>query len=707
MAAANLLTVSHSNPYRLPQHQGPSFSSNPSNFFVSVSDQYGYLHISGAEEALLAHLYWNQQTNWQSWNSHAAFSTEVSQGMLSREILHFTRIEAEPIQLAVEDYNPRNSPFEDLIWATETAYMAFTVNGTDSVRVDGFWIYLRGESKGIFRYRLYGAQPGFQAATYPNTSMALTGWVEEPISPIILPGQERWVWIDTNESALILHPQTTYLNTYYFALARAYDDDTRVNWVYCDDDANPDEEDEGDCYGYFSSFSYRRRDLFLNVSLLPEPLEVFPTDIDMQVNGVAVTNLPSHSKGWWDSGEFQPPLNLNGESHQFQVTMNWSGFYQWPLEFDVTWTGYFMEITSIIAGFDFTSGHLDVNWAITIIIDFPPNVVNQTILVDLDPEWTVQLITRNTLLYGDWTLMGNAVLIDNAEDGLWIVYCSVPMSPVLLLGGILPWVVVLFVVFMVLFLFYRQQILLPKQRARRRFLQNLAASFSDIEKIKRILLIHKETGLCLLDPIMDRSMNANLVTALIQAITTFGISLTETEESSAPIDDNDTALREIKYRDFHIIVHDGNYMRNAIIFKQPPSDQLHERLEQFTTAFEERYADVLENWAGRLNIFTEAIDLVDQYFFISFRLPHAVRAENSAEVSLSHLEQQLYDSAKALSIAQDSFFIRDLLDKYQGESDKPSLEVFEAIFHLKQAQLFVPVHTHIPYALDNHINMQM
>jgi hypothetical protein len=193
---------------------------------------------------------------------------------------------------------------------------------------------------------------------------------------------------------------------------------------------------------------------------------------------------------------------------------------------------------------------------------------------------------------------------------------------------------------------------------------------------------------------------------LIQAITTFGLSLTETEGSYGPVDDSDTPLREIKYRDFHIIVHDGNYMRNAIIFKQPPSDQLHGRLEQFTAAFEEQYADVLENWAGRLNIFGEAVGLVDQYFFISFRLPHVIRAEQGDGVSLTHLEQRLFDSAKTLSTAQASFFIRDLLDKYQRESSKPSLEVFEAIFRLKQAQLIVPVQTQIPYTLENHVNVE-
>ena len=707
LAWANLLLVSHHVPYHNPQHLTQASPSNFSNLLTSFPVPLRHVQMPGDGTTPLAHLRWNQYIGVQSWNSQTPFSVNTSLGMLSRETLHFTRIEPEPIQVVVEDYNPANCPFEDYIWSTETSFMSFVINGTEPVRVDGFSIYIRGESKGIFRYRVYGAQPGIQAVTFVNDSAPITDWIEHPISPMLLPGQERWLWIDTNESALILNPETTYQNTFYFALARAYDDDTLVNWVYCRDDANPDEEDEGDCYGYFSSYSYRPRDLFLNVSILPENPALFPTDIDMTVNGVEVTDLSSHSKGWWDSGAFQPPLVLNGESRTFLVALTWPNFYQWSVDFDTLWTGSLEDVTSTIAGPDFTSGHLEVNWVLTMIIDFPRNVVNQTILIDLNPEWIVHFITRNTLLYEDWQLIESSVFIDNAEDGLWAIYCTVPLSPFTLFGAYIPWIVVILaVVFMVLFLFYRQQILLPKQRARRRLLHALAESFSDIEKIKRILLIHKETGLCLLDPIVDRSMNANLVTALIQAITTFGISLTESEDFYGPVDDSDTPLREIKYRDFHIIVHDGEYMRNAIIFKQPPSDQLHERLEQFTVAFEEQYADVLENWVGRLNIFGEAMDLVDQYFFISFRLPHMVQTEKGDEVSLTRLEQQLFDSAKALSAAQNSFFIRDLLDKYQQESDKPSLDVFEAIFHLKQTRLFVPIQTDIPYTLENHNNTQ-
>lgn len=699
-----LLPFPLSKSHPSPAHQVPVFflhnspSGNGFTFFAGTAQP------SENQSSLLAQLSWAQQDLWQNWDSRTEFAVNVERGLLCRETLDFTRIDPEPIQIAVEDYDPSNSPFEDYIWDNEESYMSFHINGTEPVCVDGFWIYLRGESQGIFRYRVYGAEPGTLAGTFVNTSAPVTDWIEVPISPTLEPGEEYWFWIDTNESALILDPLSTYAHTFYFGLARAFGatTDTRVNWVYCRDDVNPDEEDEGDCYGRFSSWSYRTRDLFLNVSILPENQDIYPSDINMEVNGKLVSNLSSPSKGLWDSGEHQPPLTLNGGARGYQVTVNWPDFYQWSIEFDVRWTGLFTDSVSVMSGF-FT-GYGDANWILTMIIDFPTGIENQTILLALHPDWTIQFLTRNTLLYTDWIKDGEVLIVNDAEDGLWQVYCTVPISPLAMYGGVLVWIAVfLILVLLALFIFYRQQILLPRQRIRRRHLQALADSFYDIHKIKRILLVHKETGLCLLDPIVDRKMKANLVSALIQAITAFGLNLTESEASSDTFDTT-SSLQQINYRDFHIIVHDGQYMRNALIFSQPPSSQLDKRLEEFTTRFEEQYQDILENWAGRLNIFGEAIDLVDEYLFISLRLPHTLQADQVSRLLLSQSERALYALAKTLTTDDSSFYIRDLVDKYQREKGMQRIEVFEALFNLREKGVIVPVQTGIPYSFSNNLS---
>ena len=648
----------------------------------------------------VAQLSWLQQRMWLNWDSQSKFGINVEQGLLQKEVLNFTQIAAEPVQVAVEDYDPANCPFEDYIWTDEESYMSFCINGSNPVRVDGFWIYLRGESQGIFRYRVYGAQPGTQAVTFVNTSAPITGWIEVPISPTLEPGDEYWFWINTNETELVLNPLETYANTFYFGLARAFGatTDTRINWVFCRDDANPDEEDEGDCYGRFGSWSYRPRDLFLNVSILPLNQDIYPTEIDMTVNGNAIRDLSSPAHGVWESEAYQPPLQINGGPREYQVMVLWPGFYQWPVRFDVQWVGSFLNEIPVFSGPSY--GYLDANWLVTMIVDFPAGIDNQTILVSLPQDWMTIRITRNTLDYNEWIMDDTLLCITNAEDGLWHLYCNIPVSPLAIYGMLIIWIVIfLILALLILLIFYRQKILLPQQRIHRHRLQALADSFNDIHKIRRILVIHKETGLCLLDPIVDHKMRANLVSALIQAITAFGANLTETEETPDLIDDT-ASLQQITYRDFHIIVHDGQYTRNALIFKQPPSSQLDKRLEEFTLRFEERYQDVLENWVGRLNIFGDAIDLVDEYLFISLRLPHTLHADQDTS-SLSQVERVLYGQAKNLNAESSKFFICDLVEKYLREKGVDRIEVFEALFKLRQKGVIVPIRTEIPYEFSS------
>ncbi len=696
-----LLIIPIGKPHNSPAHEALIFFPEYSPAYNNLAYLAGATQTFENQSSRFAQLNWMHQRIWENWNSNAELIVTLEQGLLYRETLYFNRIEPEPIQIAVEDYDPANSPFEDYIWTDEESYMSFRINGTEPVRVDGFWIYLRGPTQGIFRYRVYGAEPGTSADTFVDTSAPLTDWIEVPISPTLEPGDEYWFWVDTNESTLILHPLETYDHTFYFGLARAFEatTDTRINWVYCRDDVIPDEDDEGDCYGRFSSWSYRTRDLFLNVSILPVNLELYPTDIDMQVNGLVVTNLSSPSKGIWDSGEYQPPLSLNGAVIGYQMTVNWPDYYQWVVGFDVRWIGYFLDSIPVQAGF--LPGSVEANWLLTIIVDFPTDITNQTIHLSVHPEWSIEWLTRNTVLYTNWVVDDEVLIINNAEDGLWQVFCLVPISPLTLYSGIFVWLAVILVMLLfALFIFYRQQILLPRQRIRRRHLQALADTFYDINKIKRILLIHKETGLCLLDPIVDRKMKANLVSALIQAITTFGVSLTESEGSSEPLDDT-SSLRQITYHDFHIIVHDGQYTRNALIFRQPPNSELDKRLEEFTKRFEEQYQDVLENWAGRLNIFNEAVPLVDEYLFISLRLPHTLHTGQVSRFLLSQPERTLYALAKTLTLSNGSFFIRELVDKYLQDKGVQRIEVFEALFNLREKGLIVPIQTDFPYEFTN------
>ena len=130
-------------------------------------------------------------------------------------------------------------------------------------------------------------------------------------------------------------------------------------------------------------------------------------------------------------------------------------------------------------------------------------------------------------------------------------------------------------------------------------------------------------------------------------------------------------------------------------------NDLKKALKQLTSRFEEHYGDVLENWAGRLNIFEEAINLVNEYLFITIRLPHIISDGIIKTVSLSTAERTLYNHGKKLSADQGSFLIRDLLSKYQGGRGDKGIEVFEAIFNLRQKGIMVPIQTDFPYSFSS------
>jgi hypothetical protein len=142
-------------------------------------------------------------------------------------------------------------------------------------------------------------------------------------------------------------------------------------------------------------------------------------------------------------------------------------------------------------------------------------------------------------------------------------------------------------------------------------------------------------------------------------------------------------------------------MRNALIFKQPPSSQLGKRLEEFTARFEEQYRDILDNWAGRLNLFDDAIGLVEEFFFISLRLPHIIHSDLASHLSLTATERDLFALAKTLKGEDGTFTIFSLVEKYLQEKGVQRIEVFEALFRLREKGILVPMSTAFPYEFSN------
>jgi len=240
------------------------------------------------------------------------------------------------------------------------------------------------------------------------------------------------------------------------------------------------------------------------------------------------------------------------------------------------------------------------------------------------------------------------------------------------------------------YLGYRQAVVLPRKRRRLAKYQSIADTFSDVANLNRLLVLHKESGICVFDPFSEETKDATLVAGFLQAISTFGHDLVESPGLAGKDKDQASTLRELTYEGFRILIHDGHFVRNALVLSGKPSDQLRERLERFTGEFEKRYRKDFDHWSGRVDQFNSASDLVEEIFLVSLRLPHRVQTRRPRGVSLSPLEDDLYKLARELTKDREYIFLGQILSTYLITAKHNKLEALMGIYQLRSKGLLLP-----------------
>lgn len=240
------------------------------------------------------------------------------------------------------------------------------------------------------------------------------------------------------------------------------------------------------------------------------------------------------------------------------------------------------------------------------------------------------------------------------------------------------------------YLGYRRIVVLPRRRRRLAEYHTIADTFSDVANLNRLLVLHKESGICIFDPFAEETRDATLVAGFLQAISTFGHDLVDSPGLAGKDKEQASTLRELTYEGFRILIHDGQFVRNALVLSGKPSEQLRTRLERFTGEFEKRYRKEFDHWSGRVDQFNSASDLVEEIFLVSLRLPHRVRARKPPRGSLTPLEDDLYKLARELTKDREYLFIGQILSTYLITARRDKLEVLMALYQLRQKGLLMP-----------------
>ncbi|MFX1297633.1 MAG: FG-GAP-like repeat-containing protein, partial [Promethearchaeota archaeon] len=147
-------------------------------------------------------------------------------------------------------------------------------------------------------------------------------------------------------------------------------------------------------------------------------------------------------------------------------------------------------------------------------------------------------------------------------------------------------------------------------------LRDIYEKYRDALNLIHILIIHKESGVALFsESYTTEKIEPLLVSGFLQAITSFGSEISGLEGS----------IRHLEYKEFKISVDESELIRAALILKEEPSQRLLEILKHFIRFFDTNYRDALINFKGLLEPFSDAGDLINDFFETSLSFPHEIQ----------------------------------------------------------------------------------
>lgn len=211
--------------------------------------------------------------------------------------------------------------------------------------------------------------------------------------------------------------------------------------------------------------------------------------------------------------------------------------------------------------------------------------------------------------------------------------------------------------------------------------------FSDVLAIDLILVIHKEIGVALLKQnFTTEEIDGDMISGFLQAITSFKYEIKDRNQEKA---ERESIL--LDYRDYKILLEDGEYIRCALVLNSEPSENLESSQQEFINDFETQYLNGLKNFTGELKAFKDAGDLIDEHFNMSFIKPHIVN-ENPPAISLDSFQERVLGVCKTIQADTEQFYISRVLEYLiSAMPDEPKEKLIANIYDVKEYGFINPL----------------
>lgn len=218
--------------------------------------------------------------------------------------------------------------------------------------------------------------------------------------------------------------------------------------------------------------------------------------------------------------------------------------------------------------------------------------------------------------------------------------------------------------------------------------------FLDVLNIKHILIMDKESGLTLLNyAVLGVDIDADLLSGFIHANITFSESGEVSKQST--VSSFEYQFYEFQYKNFNILLKDGNYIRVCLILDHKASNKLRNNTFRFIEEFEKKYEYELSSFQNNGSIdINNMIDDIVQLFNINLTFPmtlaYSIPPYELDKVKRSILQKAIYNLAKEMLSVKPFFFIYNMLKRIKKIVNIEDEVILYEIHQLLERKVITP-----------------
>ncbi|NMC04366.1 MAG: hypothetical protein GYA24_04100, partial [Candidatus Lokiarchaeota archaeon] len=263
---------------------------------------------------------------------------------------------------------------------------------------------------------------------------------------------------------------------------------------------------------------------------------------------------------------------------------------------------------------------------------------------------------------------------------------------------LLPYIGIACAIILAIAISIHRGVVVPRRNRARASLSKMYQRLSDVENVQYLLVISKNGGV----PMFSKSLaevpiDESLVSGFLSAISSFGAEI-----STKMKGDLKGGLEELSYQQFKIILHEGQFVRVALLLLRRPSDTLKERLRGFTTEFEKRFRAQVENFKGEVLQDMVVTPVIEQTFESDLLYPHRLIDQKipayAKELPRKSVAKKVLAVAKGEGF-ESSFYVRELVNHLKTKGIEEIL-TFDAVQKLKADQVVFAINPRTNYIIE-------